>query len=104
MFGVILFTTTAKYTLQPMFPIVAIILIAAAPLAALRDRADLERETVIDPLPLRCTGPVAPDSSIAQEAMPGVLAGRDRKPVPHPTERGATRRRVLARTGDERGG
>ena len=87
-----------------MFPIVAIILIAAAPLAALRDRADLERETVIDPLPLRCTGPVAPDSSIAQAAMPGVLAGRDRKRVPHPTERAATRRRVLARTGDERGG
>ena len=104
MFGVILFTTPAKYTLQPLFPIVAIILIAA-PLAALRDRADLERETVIDPLPLRCTGPLVPGSSTAQAAMPGVLlAGRDRKLVPHPTERAATRRRVLARTVDERGG
>ena len=86
-----------------MFPIVAIILIAA-PLAALRVRADLERETVIDPLLLQCMGPLELDSSTAQAAMPGVLAGRDRKRVPHPTERGATRRRVLARTGDERGG
>ena len=103
MLGVILFTITAECTLQPLFPIVAIILIAA-PLTALRDRADLERETVIDPLPLRCTGPLAPDSSTAQAAMPGVLAGRDRRCVPHPTERAATRHRVLARTVDERGG
>ena len=73
MFGVILFTTPTKYTLQPLFPIVAIILIAA-PLTALRDRADLERETVIDPLPLRCTGPLVPGSSTAQAAMPPLNA------------------------------
>ena len=78
--------------------------ITAAPLARPQDRADLERETATYQPLLRYTDPRVRDSSSAQVAMLGVLAGRDRRRDPHPTGRGARPRRALARTVDERGG
>src|SRR3990172_12181023 len=103
MFGIFAFTQPAKLSLQYSSLIVAMI-IPATPLAEPRDRPGLEPETATYPPPLRCTAPRAPDSSTAQVATPCGLAGPDRRRDPHPTARGAGRRRALPRTGDERGG